>query len=175
MTYRITTPMKYSNTKGESGIFDKRTGKNTLVLITVDNITISPEFEKVGQFLDRLVIRARLVAKPKQFGIPEKYYNFSNKITISGFTTNVDFILQIRLIQTQSVKEKDRALAGQRPKIKTTGSLNQFRFKYVPGLDSSDISGSSGATPQILVPSSEDLLDLPTVFNNIIKPKDSVF
>lgn len=174
MSYKIIVPMFYTNSKNETGIFDKRNGKNKLVIVTVDNITLLPFFDKLGQDLSRFVIRATLKAKPKQLVIPAKDYQFSTKLSISGFKANVEYTLQIRLVQTKSIAEKDKALAGQKPKIVRIGTLNQFKFKYVPGLDSSDIVDVN-AQPEISTPATDDLLAVPANFNRVVKPKDPVF
>lgn len=168
--YRIVTPMSYSTSAGDNGVFDKRTGTNKIVTINIDNISVSPVFEKVGQFVERLLIRVKVRSlKGAKFTIPDKYYVFSNKVSVSGFAPNVDFLLQIRLIEVKSLNDKVLALAGQRPKIQRTGSLNQFKFKYFVEVDLPENSNPS------LADSSADLLDLPRSFGSVVKPRDSVF
>jgi hypothetical protein len=167
--YKIQTPMNYSSSAGDRGIFDKRTGTNKTVIINTNNISINPFFDKIGQITDRLVISIKLRSLGgSRFNVAERYYNFSNQINITGFSANVDFLLQVRLIEVKSLIDKIAALAGQKPKIQRRGVLNQFRFRYFVAVD----SGINNILPQ---PASDDLLDLPSSFGQVIKPRDSVF
>lgn len=171
MSYRIITPMFYTSSVGDRGVFSKRTGvSKPLVEVNIDNITILPFFEGIGQFTDRFVIKARLISlKGSKFSIPEKYYQYSNKLTISGFASNVDFILQVRLIETKTISDKNLALSGGKPKIARNGSINQFRFKYPSLVD------SPGITPEITAPATDDLINLPSGYGKVIRPPGGVF
>lgn len=169
--YKIVTPMSYSTSVGDKGVFDKRTGTNKVVLINTDNLSVTPIFEKVGQFTDRLIIKVKVRSLGgARFTIPEKYYEFTNKILVSGFAPNINFLLQIRLVEVKSINDKSLALSGETPKIKRTGALNQFRFKYFTEVDSPESTTSTTTAP-----SSADLLDLPSTFGRVAKPKDAVF
>ena len=164
--------MFYTSSVGDRGIFSKRTGASKpLVEVNIDNITIFPFFEDIGQFTDRFVIKARLISlKGRKFSIPEKYYEYNNNILrISGFASNVNFILQIRLIETKTISDKNLALSGGKPKIARNGSINQFRFQYTSLVD------SPGITPEITAPATVDLLNLPKSYGSIIRPSGGVF
>lgn len=171
MPYKVITPMFYTSSAGDRGVFSKRTGASKpLVEVNTDNITILPFFEGVGQFTDRFVIKARLLSLGgSSFSIPTRYYPYSNKLTISGFASNINFILQIRIVETKTINDKNLAINGERFKLARNGSINQFRFRYPTVID------SPGIAPQITTASSEDLLDLPGGFVQVIKPRDSVF
>jgi hypothetical protein len=169
--YQIITPMSYTSSVGDKGIFSKRTGvSKPLIEVNIDNITIFPFFQGIGQFVDRVVIKARLISlKGSKFSIPEKYYQYSNKLTISGFASNVDFILQIRLIETKTISDKNLALSGGKPKIARNGSINQFRFKYISLVD------TQGFIPEITASATEDFTNLPSVYGKVIRPPGGVF
>lgn len=168
--YKISTPMRYSSSAGDSGSFDKRTGTNKVISINSDSITVTPVFEGVGFFTFNLVIKVKLLSlKGSKFTIPDTYYQYSKQLTVSGFAANVDFLMQIRLIEVKSIADKNLALSGGKPKIQRTGTINQFRFKYATAVDPSPLKTvESDTTPTV------DLLNLPQNYIRVIRPSGGV-
>lgn len=169
--HKIITPLRYSTPAGDKGSFSKRTGSKPTAIINSDTITISPIiFDKVTErILDRLLIRVKLSSRGgKKFTVPDRYYPFSFSITVSGFSANIEYQMQVRLIEVRTVAEKAVALAGQKPKIKKTGSINQFRVKFSTGEDTA--AAKRTAEKANSADATKDLLDLPGQYNRIKRP-----
>lgn len=171
--HKIVTPMRYLTSVGDRGFFTKRTGARPTISIKSDSLFILPTFEKINERnRDLLLIRVKLRSlKGSKFTVPDRYYRVAALLRITGFVANIEYLMQVRLIEVKSTADLSLALAGTKPKVKKTGSINQFRVIFSTEEDSP--AGKRSAERAAAADATKDLLNLPNLYNQIKRPKGS--
>jgi len=128
---KIITPLSYSSPVGERGVFGDRTGKADPIVITANSISVFPSWEGQDNLLNRYAVRARLKNSKNTSSVTAfKYYPVGIQFSVSDIKPNIDWLLEIQLMELKTIKDKDNALAGKTPAVKKAGVVNAFKFRY---------------------------------------------
>jgi hypothetical protein len=128
---KIIMPLAYSTSIGERGVFRDRTGRTDSIVIFSNNISIFPSWEDQNNLSLRHVIRARLRDSNNiSIATAFKYYATGVQFAITNIKPNINWLLEIQLMELETIADKNNALSGRTFEIKQSGVLNVFRFRH---------------------------------------------
>jgi hypothetical protein len=128
---KINMPLEYSTLLGERGVFRDRTGQTDSIVIFSNNISIFPSWEDQDNLSLKHVIRTRLRdSKNTSNTTAFKYYPVKVQIFILDIKPNIDWLLEIQLMELETIADRNNALSGRTFEIKQLGVLNGFRFRH---------------------------------------------